>query len=472
MLNKKQTLALALAAVMTLSLLAVSADLTEGEGGSPDGTQGTQNILIAPNTNAADPASSAQEDGQTEQTPAQEVPEGEAAAQEPAPDPEGTLSFVNLEKRVREGSLYYRMAEENAAFLEAYDFEKMKEDLRDGLNEIANMQRQAYTGGSQSSTGIPGLDQALQGMAAVSTASAVQALDAQYDALREQFDALKDGETQKEIADGIRQVRNEQDKIVKQAQSAYIMLLEGEAGDATLATNLAALDRGIEEMELRYQFGQVSAMQLQSLKTTRSSLASQQLSVQTSIKNGLMQMESLIGAEITGTTKLAPLPQVSREELDAMALEADLAAAKEASFDLYNAKKTLDDAEETFKDAGKEYNHNTKKYEYVQAQHTWQAAQYTYQATVQTFELAFHTLFAQVKDCQQLLDAARTALAMEQDNYAVDQLKYEQGTISKNTLLTAQDDLAAAQNAVATAERNLFSAYNDYRWAVDHGILN
>ena len=61
---------------------------------------------------------------------------------------------------------------------------------------------------------------------------------------------------------------------------------------------------------------------------------------------------------------------------------------------------------------------------------------------------------------------------MEQDNYGVDQLKYEQGTISKNALLTAEDDLNTARDTVATAERNLFSAYNDYRWAVDHGILN
>ena len=53
-----------------------------------------------------------------------------------------------------------------------------------------------------------------------------------------------------------------------------------------------------------------------------------------------------------------------------------------------------------------------------------------------------------------------------------DQLKYEQGTISKNALLTAQDDLAAAEETVATAQRNLFSAYNNYRWAVDSGILN
>ena len=91
---------------------------------------------------------------------------------------------------------------------------------------------------------------------------------------------------------------------------------------------------------------------------------------------------------------------------------------------------------------------------------------------MQSFELSFRTLYAQVKDYQQVLQAAQIALAVEQDNYSVDQLKYEQGTISGNTLLTAKDDLATAQDTVNTAQRNLFSAYNNYRWAVDYGILN
>ena len=60
----------------------------------------------------------------------------------------------------------------------------------------------------------------------------------------------------------------------------------------------------------------------------------------------------------------------------------------------------------------------------------------------------------------------------EESACAVDRLKYEQGTISKNALLTAEDDLTAAKEAVNTAARNLFSSYNNYRWAVDHGILN
>lgn len=47
----------------------------------------------------------------------------------------------------------------------------------------------------------------------------------------------------------------------------------------------------------------------------------------------------------------------------------------------------------------------------------------------------------------------------------------EQGTISENALHTAEDELYTAQDTVSGAERDLFTAYNNYRWAVDYGLL-
>ena len=81
-------------------------------------------------------------------------------------------------------------------------------------------------------------------------------------------------------------------------------------------------------------------------------------------------------------------------------------------------------------------------------------------------------MYLQVKDFKQVLDAAKTALAVEQDNYSVSQLKYEQGNLSLNDLLEAEDKVKEAQETVDGAENDLFSAYHNYRWAVDYGILN
>lgn len=476
MLNRKLT-ALLLVGAIALGLGGASVLAADQPLGEADSQAQAPEPARADTSAQSEDTPSSPEDGENQETsaqPGEDTPEeGAEPAPEASPDPAGALSFANVDQRVRAGNLNYLVLEESIAQVEAIDYEELQEDLREGLNDIANLQWQTHMSGSMiPPTGNDALDQALQGMLSMSASSASQSLQSQYDALREQFDDLKDGKIQQDAADSVRQLRATQDNLVMLTQSMYIQLSELQATDAALDRGLAALDRTIQEMELRYQLGQISALTLQQTRASRTSLLSQQQTLASSAQTLTMNLESMIGADLTGSLRLSALPQVSQEELDAMDLEADLAAAKEASYELYAAKKTLDDAQETYEDAGDQYNYNDRHYEFVQAQHAWQAAQYTYDGAVQSFELSFRTLYAQVKDYQQVLQAAQTALAVEQDNCAVDQLKYEQGTISKNALLTAQDDLAAAEETVATAQRNLFSAYNNYRWAVDSGILN
>lgn len=476
MLNRKLT-ALLLVGAIALGLGGASVLAADQPLGEADSQAQAPDSAQADTSAQSEDTPSSPEDGENQETsaqPGEDTPEeGADPAPEASPDPAGTLSFANVDQRVRAGNLNYLVLEESIAQVEAIDYEELQEDLREGLNDIANLQWQIHMSGSMiPPTGNDALDQALQGMLSMSASSASQSLQSQYDALREQFDDLKDGKIQQDAADSVRQLRATQDNLVMLTQSMYIQLSELQATDAALDRGLAALDRTIQEMELRYQLGQISALTLQQTRASRTSLLSQQQTLASSAQTLTMNLESMIGADLTGSLRLSALPQVSQEELDAMDLEADLAAAKEASYELYAAKKTLDDAQETYEDAGDQYHYNDRHYEFVQAQHAWQAAQYTYDGAVQSFELSFRTLYAQVKDYQQVLQAAQTALAVEQDNCAVDQLKYEQGTISKNALLTAQDDLAAAEETVATAQRNLFSAYNNYRWAVDSGILN
>ena len=476
MLNRKLT-ALLLVGAIALGLGGASVLAADQPLGEADSQAQAPEPARADTSAQSEDTPSSPEDGENQETsaqPGEDTPEeGADPAPEASPDPAGTLSFANVDQRVRAGNLNYLVLEESIAQVEAIDYEELQEDLREGLNDIANLQWQTHMSGSMiPPTGNDALDQALQGMLSMSASSASQSLQSQYDALREQFDDLKDGKIQQDAADSVRQLRATQDNLVMLTQSMYIQLSELQATDAALDRGLAALDRTIQEMELRYQLGQISALTLQQTRASRTSLLSQQQTLASSAQTLTMNLESMIGADLTGSLRLSALPQVSQEELDAMDLEADLAAAREASYELYAAKKTLDDAQETYEDAGDQYHYNDRHYEFVQAQHAWQAAQYTYDGAVQSFELSFRTLYAQVKDYQQVLQAAQTALAVEQDNCAVDQLKYEQGTISKNALLTAQDDLAAAEETVATAQRNLFSAYNNYRWAVDSGILN
>ena len=443
---RKRILAFVLAAALISSLL-VTAAVAEEDGAPAEAAQSEES---APTENQSS-ETTAVTDGESTAGETEE-PQQDAETEIPAPDPVGQLSFANLESRMRENNLTVLMLEESIASIDEIDFDKMQEDLRDQLNDIAKLQ---YV-----SIAYP---EAAGGMT-------FDSLQSSYDALKEQFDDLKEGKIQDDYDAVVRQLRNTEDQMIKTAETIYINILELQNTDEQLQRSLAAMNRTVQEMELRYDLGQISALQLQQTESGRTQLKSNLETVEMNLDNLIVQMEVMIGAEQTGALKLGEIPDVTDEQIAAMDLEKDLAAAKEVSYALFDAQKTLNDAKETYEDAidGK----GIRSYQRKSAEHTWKAAQYTYEAAVQSFELSFRTAFNAVTDQQQILKASQTALALQQDTYASMELKYQQGSISKNALQDAKDDLDDAQTAVDTARHNLFTAYRTYRWAVDRGLLN
>lgn len=505
---KKRTLALLLAGALALSLLGATVLAAEEETPSAqdsstvaDSSAGQEDEIVQTDTpepedipdgsQASADGSGAPEPDEPEQTEGEGGNGEESAIPEYIPDPAGSISFQNMGPRMREGNLNVLALEENIQVIRAIDYDELREDIRTGLNQIANAQWALISmpsmgqlptldvdvtipgsSGTSLNEMIGGINQMLSASMSMSTTSTAQSLQSQYDAMREVFDDLKSGKLQADNEDLIWQLTNAQNQIIMAGQSLYIAVVNMEQNGKTLDRSLATLDRTLTELELRYELGHISSQTLAQARAGRTSLLSSQQTLDSNIKNYKMQLELLIGAQLTGNIRLGALPRITDRELNAMDLETDLAAAKQASYSLYEAKQTLDDAEETFQDAGKEYNHNDKHYEYVQAQHQWQAAQHNYNATVQNFEMGLRSLYLQVQDNRQVLEAARSALSIEESNYAVAQLKHTQGNLSQSALLEAEDAVKQAQETVDSAAITLFSSYQSYRWAVDYGILN
>ena len=440
---RKRILAFVLAAALIGSLL-VTAAVAEEDGAPAETAQSGES---APTENESG-ETAAVTDGESTAGETEE-PQQDAQTEIPAPDPVGQLSFANLENRMRENNLTILMLEESIASIDEIDFDKQIDDLRQQLNKIAA---------------------SITILRLMGDSEAADALQANYDSMKAQFDQLYEGDVQDDYDAAVRQLRNTEDQMIKTAETIYINILELQNTDAQLQRSLAAMNRTVQEMELRYDLGQISALQLQQTESGRTQLKSSLETVEMNLDNLIVQMEVMIGAEQTGALKLEEIPDVTDEQIAAMDLEKDLAAAKEVSYALFDAQKTLNDAKETYEDAidGKGIN----SYQRKSAEHTWKAAQYTYEAAVQSFELSFRTAFNAVADQQQILKASQTALALQQDTYASMELKYQQGSISKNALQDAKDDLDDAQTAVDTARHNLFTAYRTYRWAVDKGLLN
>lgn len=387
---------------------------------------------------------------------ADEQQKDETAAEETAqtaPDAEGTLRFENLSARMKTGYYTVMSLEENIAAIECIDYDKMYEDLRDGLNQIAEAQWMMLQ--------IPGAGETYT----------YKSLQDQYDTLRKTFDDIKDGKLQQDNADLVRQLRDAENQLLMAGQTLYINLLGLEDQSAALTRQTAALDRTIEEVKLRYELGQVSAMTLQQTEAGKTQVESGKAALDAAVAQLRRQLNAMIGEELTAPLTLNALPGVTAEQLAAMDVEKDLEKAKAASYDLYAAKLTLDDADEEYKDKAGDLGYNEDNYEYIAVKHRWQAAQYTYNAAVQSFELSFRSLYDSVQSYASALNAAKVSLECERSDLAAAQLRYEQGTISENALHTAEDELYTAQDTVSGAERDLFTAYNNYRWAVDYGLL-
>lgn len=458
---KQRTTALLLAAALVLSLLATAALAAEGDPDAPVSSAVQTEPAEGSGTSAGEPETqgeTAQNEDVSETAGADTGEDGgetDTPVEEYIPDPVGSITFGNLNRRMHEGNLQVLSIQENIDILEEIDYDDLKEDLRIQLNDIAKMQWMMVQMGQTGTLAYEKMDQA-------------------YDAVREQFDAIKDGDMQEDNADTVRQLKNLQNQIIMAGEATYIALAAMELQEDGLERQLAALDRQLTELDLRYELGHISSLTVKQAQSGRAALSSGLSTLGMNLNTYKGQLELLIGADITGKISLGALPGVSQEDLNAMDLEKDLETARENSWDLYQATEDYKDALEEYNDHGGDYGQTYKANDrsYTQARHTYYSAKYTYDNTMQNFELGLRNLYLKVKDCQQILSASRTALAVEEDNYAAAQLKQSQGTLSQNKLLEAEDKLKEAKEKVAGAENDLFSAWNTYRWAVDYGIMN
>lgn len=106
-------------------------------------------------------------------------------------------------------------------------------------------------------------------------------------------------------------------------------------------------------------------------------------------------------------------------------------------------------------------------------------AEYTYQSIPLSkrrhhrgVELSFQSLYKALAPAQAALSAKESALAYEEQVYAVAERKHELGNLSDNALLDAKNTLNTAKRDVTAAEMELYTAYHSYEQAVKQGLVS
>lgn len=250
-----------------------------------------------------------------------------------------------------------------------------------------------------------------------------------------------------------KQLENTANGIVVGAQTAYAGIITIREGIETLDRSLAALDRNIAVVEKQVEIGMASQLTLENLEQTRRTAAAQRETLvkqQTATEN---QLSLLCGNTANTTVKPTTLPTVTDRQLADMNYEKDLEAALDNSYTIWSARDEM-------RKASNDYEDNV-----TSTVDAYEAAKLNLEYAEESVTNLFRQLYLDVQDKKRLLDEAQAAYDMEKKNFDVDALRYERGMISKNDYLTAQDDLAAQEDAVRTAEHDLFTAYNTYDWA-------
>ena len=252
------------------------------------------------------------------------------------------------------------------------------------------------------------------------------------------------------------------DQIVMGCETLYITMVGLERQEEALVRQLAALDRTMEEMKIRQEMGQVSQLQVMELESGRTSLGNGIETLRMNLANCRMQLEQMIGEDITGTVGVGTLPKVTAEQIDGIDFDGDLKIVLRKNPDV----QVANEADNALWSTGKA----------GMSKEMWSAlsdaSDYTLENAKQQAEIKFRSLYAQLKNDYQAVEAAKQALAVKQLAYDAAALKYAEGAVSENALLAAEDELQTAKEAVITAEDTVFATYNQYNWAVKHGILN
>ena len=405
-----------------VSAIAVSAVATETTEQTPSETTTT----VTPETTAAPAGDVAADSAETILDQAPVIPVEEASA--------NMVMFADLASMVKKNSPSYKALTANAGAIDdaADQVSAMKLRLATVEAELAALNKAELTTDEQKEL------------------AKLQAEKAQLQSGISGLSSMASQDTS--------QLNGSANLLILGCETMYITLVGLEIQEDALVRQLAALDRTIAELKIRQEGGQVSKLQVMEAESGRASLVSGLTTLRMNMTNLRMQLENMLGEKITGTIAVGTLPRVTSEQLSAIDLEKDLKQVLRRNPDIQAA--------ENQEDALFGSNMPDDLYDSMS-----DAADYGVKSAKLQTEMKFRSLYAELMDCRQVLTAAQGALEVEQLAYQAAELKFNQGSLSKNALLTAADELQTAKEAVLTAENNLFSTYNEYNWAVKHGIF-
>lgn len=412
------------------------------------------------------------------------------------PSDTGSLTFSQIGARIEGNNLNIKSAKESLESAKAMDWnaairevEDMKDELEFSILTMSSSAQASVANATKALESIKAnitdadslikmlgpLTEAITGVSTAKTMAVyiemqTASMKANVEALDDQIDDLKQQKKDytKTLEDTSRQIDFAIDQTVTGAETLYITILSTQLQRESLVDTLESTKRTAEEMELRYNLGQISQLTLTQVKNGLVTLESSLEGLDNSIATLKSSLQSLLGDTPNGVLALTDTPSVTPSQL-ILSYSADLVKAKSNSYTLYASTRSVEKAEDEMNDARSDHGKNS--YQFKMAEHSYQAAIYKDQATIADFELSFQKLYQAIPPAQTALAVKENDLLYAQQSYAAEELKFQQGNLSQSKLLEAKATVDSAQRDVAAAQLDLFTAYHNYRQAVEQGLV-
>lgn len=363
------------------------------------------------------------------------------------------LSFDTLEKTVREGNVSIRSYQQTVESAEKTDVSDQYVNKYFSLSQQIDAYDKQISSLKKSRDSIEDTDLRKTITAQISVLQATRdSLYQQYKDLDDDEDDAKD-EQKKTVDSTRRQMQNNADTICLSAENNYISLASMQYSLAQTERSLQQLDRSIAQTKKQVALGIATQNTLSGLESQRELLAAQQKSAQTSadsLANTLaIQCGYPTGTEIT----IESLPEVTAEQLASIDYETDLAEALKNSYSIWSADDSVRKASDDYEN------------DVTNNLHAYEAAKIQRDATEESVKSSFRKLYKTMQEKNTAMTAAQTDLAQAQKTFAVSQLQYNRGMISRIKFEEAQDTYTTAQETAENARTGLLTAYNNYQWA-------
>ncbi len=385
-------------------------------------------------------------------------------------DKEGTISFQNLESKLRSDNNSIQSLTANLNSILAFNREKEYDDLLKALNGqvdlLWNLQKPNSTDENEDELNIPSIieDESKKSKQIMQLQGMIPTFEAQLEKLDKE-------DYEKMIETTSRQTEFSIQQIIIGTESLYYNILSQTYTLNQLNRTHEELKSTLEVMQLRYEMGQISLFTLQEFEANFANLNNQIASLENAIKSMKATLGTMLGLSPQDELQLNPLPQLTPNQNNIISYDyaTALESAKNNSFTLWMAKQTLEDAQEQWDDDRKETTYGTSKYNV--AYQKYLSAIHTYDSEVKDFELNFLNLYNSLSISTQKISVAKSSLKTAENNYNIAKFNHQNNRLSDHALQTALHELLTAKESLQSEQNTLYATYRTYEQAVTWGIV-